>query len=68
MAYMRLSMRKIREILRLHHAAALSNRAIGRAIGVSASTVSDCLGRAAAADIAWPLPQGMSNGMDSSSP
>ena len=61
MAYMRLSMRKIREILRLHHAAALSNRAIGRAIGVSASTVSDCLGRAAAADIAWPLPQGMSD-------
>lgn len=55
-------MRKIRDIVRLHHAAALSNRAIARAIGVSASTVSDCLGRARAAHIGWPLPEGMSDG------
>jgi len=60
MAYTRLSMRKISDILRLHHAAELSNRAIGRAIGVSSSTVSDCLGRARAAGLGWPLPAGMS--------
>ena len=54
-------MRKIRDILRLHHAAALSNRAIARAIRISASTVSDCLGRARAAGIGWPLPDGMSD-------
>lgn len=39
----RLSMRKIRDIVQLHHAAALSNRAIARAITVSASMVGDCL-------------------------
>ena len=58
-------MRKIRDIVRLHHAAALSNRAIARAIKASASTVSDCLSRARAANIAWPLPESMSeNGGD----
>ena len=54
-------MRKIRDIVRLHHAAALSNRAIARAIKASASTVSDCLSRARAANIAWPLPESMSD-------
>ncbi len=54
-------MRKLRDILRLHFAAALSNRAIARAIGVSASTVSDCLVRARAADVGWPPPEGMSD-------
>ncbi len=39
----RLSMRKIRDIVQLHHAAALRNRAIARAITVSASMVGDCL-------------------------
>ena len=61
MAYTRLSMRKIRDIVRLHHAAGLSNRAIARAIKVSASTVSDCLSRARSAGIGWPLPEGMSD-------
>jgi transposase len=54
-------MRKLRDILRLHFAAALSNRAIARAIGVSASTVSDCLVRARAADVGWPLPESLSD-------
>jgi hypothetical protein len=54
-------MRKLRDILRLHFAAALSNRAIARAIGVSASTVSDCLVRARAADVGWPLPEALSD-------
>jgi len=54
-------MRKLRDILRLHFAASLSNRAIARAIGVSASTVSDCLARARAADVGWPLPEALSD-------
>ena len=61
MATTRLSMRKIYEIMRLHFAAALSHRAIARAVKVSASTVSDCLGRARAAGLGWPLPEGMSD-------
>ena len=56
MAYTRLSMRKTREILRLHHRAALSNRAIARSLKLSASTVSECLARARAAAVRWPLP------------
>ena len=51
----RLSMRKIREILRLHHECGLSNRAIGRSIAVSPSTVSDCLLRTKVAGLGWPL-------------
>ena len=41
MAYTRLSMRKTREILRLHHSAALSNRAIARSLKLSPATVTD---------------------------
>ena len=55
-------MRKIRDIVRLHHASRTAdNRAIARAIKASASTVSDCLSRARAANIAWPLPESMSD-------
>ncbi|MFT4583676.1 MAG: transposase [Gammaproteobacteria bacterium] len=54
-------MRKLSEILRLRFVAALSNRAIARAIGVSASTVSDSLARARAADAGWPLPEALSD-------
>jgi transposase len=48
-------MRKITEILRLHFELGLSNRAIGRSVGASASTISDCLARAKAAGFGWPL-------------
>jgi hypothetical protein len=51
----RLSMRKIREILRLRHDCGLSNRAIARGIPASPSTVSDCLLRAKVAGFSWPL-------------
>ena len=61
MAYTRLSMRKTREILRLHHRAALSNRAIARSLKLSASTVSECLARARAAAVRWPLPGTMTD-------
>ena len=52
----RLSMRRIRELLRLHFGAAASDRAIARELGVARSTVQDYLARAAAAGLGWPLP------------
>lgn len=62
MANTRLSMRKTREILRLHHTADLSNRGIARSLGVSPATVSDCLCRARAAGLNWPLPEALDDG------
>ena len=52
----KLSVRKIREILRLKHEAGLSNRAIARACSVSNSTVGDYVVRARRAGLGWPLP------------
>ena len=59
MAQERLTLRKIREILRLH-AAGLSNRAIARACKISNSTVGEYLRRATAVGLNWPLPEGIS--------
>ena len=50
-----LSMRKIREILRLKFACGLSNRQIAQAAGCGASTVFDYLSRARTAEVSWPL-------------
>lgn len=55
MATEKLSMRKILDILRLHHAEGLSNRAIAKSVGISAGTVSYYLSRARVAGISWPL-------------
>ena len=52
----RLSVRKIREVIRLYHETDLSNRAIARACRVSNSTVGDYLARAEQAGLDWPLP------------
>jgi transposase len=51
----RLTMRKIKEILRLKHEAGLSNRAIAGACNISNSTVGEYLHRAETAGISWPL-------------
>jgi len=51
----RLTMRKIREILRLKNEAGLSNRAIAGACNISNSTVGEYLRRAEKAGISWPL-------------
>ena len=50
-------MRKIREVLRLYFAAALSIRAIARSLGTSPSTVGEYLRRAQVAGLSWPLPE-----------
>ena len=60
-AYRRLSMRRIREILRLKFEAGLSQRAIARALGVSNSTVSEAFSRLGEAGLAWPLPEGLTD-------
>lgn len=51
----KLSMRKIREILRLHHEEALGNREIARRLKLGAGSVSRYLARARAAKLLWPL-------------
>jgi hypothetical protein len=56
LAQVQVSLRKIREVLRLKHEIGLSNRAIARACRVSNSTVGDYLERAQAAGVAWPVP------------
>ena len=50
-------MRKIREVLRLYFAAALSIRAIARSLGTSPSTVGEYLRRAKVAGLTWPVPE-----------
>jgi len=54
-----LSMRKLKEILRLKHQADLTDRQIGRSCGLSHTTVSTYLQRAAQAGVSWPLAEGM---------
>ena len=56
MAATRLLMRRLRELLRLKYETRLSHRAIAQACAVGLGTVSDYLARAAAAGVAWPLP------------
>ena len=51
----RLSMRKIKEILRLN-ATGLSNRRIAQICGIGRTTVADYLYRFSASDLNWPLP------------
>lgn len=52
----RVSMRRVREILRLKFGCGASDRAIAAAVSVARSTVQLCLARAAAAGLGWPLP------------
>lgn len=56
MAQARLSVRKIREVLRLKHEARASDRDIAAAIGAARSTVQGALKRAREAGLTWPLP------------
>jgi transposase len=51
-----LSVRKIREVLRLKSEARLSDRQIAAVLGSARSTVQECLRRARLAGLSWPLP------------
>jgi transposase len=60
MAKKRLSMRKVREVLRLNHSG-LSIRAIARACSIGREAVREYLCRASEAGLSWPLPDGLSD-------
>lgn len=59
MAQPRLSMRKVREVLRLKFAAGLSDRQIAASVAMARSTVQECLRRAVAANVPWPVPDSL---------
>lgn len=56
MPQQRVTMRKIREILRLAWACGQSRKAIAAQCGVGKTTVTDTIARATAAGLGWPLP------------
>src|ERR1022692_1224011 len=53
----RLPMRQIKEVLRLHHEAQLSERQIAGVCKIGKGTVQRYLERAGAAQLSWPLPE-----------
>lgn len=57
MAKVRLTMRKIKDILRLRHEVKLSYRDIAKALNIGYGTVVDYLKRAAVAGLGWPIPE-----------
>ena len=56
MAGMRMSMRKIREVLRLTHELGLSVRQVREATGVGKTAVCEYVNRAKVIGITWPIP------------
>lgn len=57
----RVSMRKIREVIRLSWGGKLSPRAVARSCGIGRTTVREYLQRATRAGLSWPLPEGLSD-------
>ena len=55
MAKRRLSVRKIKEVLRLHYEKGFSTRQIAKSLSIGRSTVQDYLDRAERAGLSWPL-------------
>ena len=52
-----LSMKKIRQILRMKYQHKNSHSEIARNVNVSSSTVHDCIIRAKQANLTWPIPE-----------
>lgn len=59
MSMKRLSMRKIKEVLRLASEVGLTAREIGRSLSISHPTVLSYLARAGKLGLGWPLPEGL---------
>src|SRR5204863_8282920 len=57
----RVSMRRVREILRLTYARGATERAMAQSWGIARSTVAGTLDRLAAAELGWPLPAALSD-------
>jgi hypothetical protein len=55
----RLTMRRIRDVLRLKFAQGLSERAIASSLGLGKGSVGTYLRRARDAGLGWPLPEGL---------
>lgn len=53
----RLSMRKIKQVLRLKLDLKLSNQAVATSCGIGRTTVREYVRRATGAGLSWPLPQ-----------
>lgn len=60
MANVRLSMRKIVEVLRLYHEGGRSHREIARVVSTSPTTIGEILRRAKRCGLTYPLPTGIS--------
>ena len=58
----RLSMRKVKEVLRLRHEHGLSHRAIATSCGIGVTTAREYLVRAKQAGLSWPLPEELDDG------
>lgn len=52
-------MRKIKEVLWLHHEAGLSRRGLSQALNISYGSAVNYLNRAQQAGLIWPLPENM---------
>ncbi|MFL9959241.1 IS21 family transposase [Paraburkholderia nemoris] len=61
MAYPKLTMRKIREVLRLHFESGFNHREIARALGASPTTVGQYVRRMQRAGLSYPLPTTLSD-------
>jgi transposase len=61
MAYPKLTMRKIREVLRLHFESGFNHREIARALGASPTTVGQYVRRMQSAGLSYPLPTTLSD-------
>jgi len=59
MSAKRLSMRKVKEVLRLKWECGLSNRQIAKSCSIGRATVAEYLRRARDAGFCWPLPDGL---------
>ena len=57
MANTRLSMRKIKDVLRLTHDVHLNTRQVALSLNISRSTVTNYQERAQKAGLSWPLPE-----------
>jgi transposase len=58
----RITLRKIREVLRLKFECGLTNRKIAKSTSIARSTVGDYVQHACAAGLTWPLPEDMDDG------
>ncbi len=57
----RTTMRKVREILRLHYESGLSNRQIADALRISKTSVFNIVGRFKESGMVWPVPEDLSD-------